>query len=250
MSKTKKSVVVLLLLVLFALTIVVTNRVSIYHYRYWGRFREEVTRVRSVPWNFVSIEQLEEHTNGALRFQNWGHYVSFNDSDNVWIHWMFSGDRNIVRYGDEYFVVDYLLEDLMVTATIIAEQRNRVHNLGDVIMLRGRVDIPYVIIILSVETEIVDDVSVNTIRFKTDRYISQTGIENIFDHVETDRDTIIDDFTFIDEQTVKVILPVDEKINLILLTSPDFPNCINMMYGCNQQLRNSCCIVRMVGVSE
>ena len=252
MSKTKKSVVVLLLFVMFAFTIIATHRISIHHHRYFGRFREGVIRVRSVPWNFVSIENLEEITNGTLRFQFGIHCVGFKDSDNVRIYSTLSGESDIiVRYRDEFFVNEHLIESLMIPATIIAEQRNRVHNLGDVVMLRGRVDIPYVIIIVSVETEIINDVSVNTIRFKTDRYICQTRVENIFDHIETDRGTVIDDLTVIDEQTVEVILPADEKIHLILLTSPDFYVCLYWFQGdCNSQLRNGCCIIRMVGVSD
>ena len=70
------------------------------------------------------------------------------------------------------------------------------------------------------ETEIIGEFMVNTIAFTINPSISESETLKIFDHVETEKGTIISDFIFIDDKTIQIKLPIDEKINrLILLES-------------------------------
>lgn len=232
----KKILFIVISLLVSIVIIIVTHIISIAYYKSYGQYNEDAKRVYKLPERYILISELDNYydtPNANLKYRILNDRIGFIDSDNMGI---FSIPLNnsyfIVRYKGEYYINEWEYECLLHDANIIAEQRDRIYNLGDAIILRGSEIIPYVIIIDSVETENVGDGELNTIKFTTNPNIPEyerSGRKRdtpIFDHIETDKGTIIDDFTIIDEETVQVILPVDEKINIIVLKSPDYEDCI------------------------
>lgn len=251
MSK-KKILLISLVPIMIITTIIVTYIKSIEYYKYYGQFHEDAKRVNKVSENYISIKNMIEDTNGKLRWVIWHSSISFKDSDNITIYSTSLGNNSsaIVKYKGEYYIDELLYDELMVIADGIAEQRNRMYNLGNAVILRGHEVIPYVIIVDSVETEIVGEVAINTIKFRMERNISEDKINKIFSYIETDNGTRINEFTLIDKETVEVRLPVDEEINMILLKSPDFESCNSRFEACNNRLLNGCCFVRRVNPNK
>jgi len=235
MIKKKIRVILLMaiaIIIVMLVTIMITHTLSIEYYKYYGKYNNGVKHVNEIPDIFTSIKNLKEDTDGKLSYTYGPHNIIFQDSDNIILYSiLYTDDDIILEYNDEYYIDDLLYDDLINKANIIAEQRNRLYNIGDMVILRGREIIPWVIIIDSAETEnIGNDEVLTTIHFKINLSVSEDDRMKMFDHVETDKGTIIGDFIFIDEETVQVKLPADEKVNMIVLKSPDFKGCIRKIY--------------------
>ena len=237
--KNKKIFIISISLLVICVTVIITHIISIHYYKSYWRFHEDAKRVRELPdpaeW-YIHLNEIVT-SDGNMKW-----YVSrsrsefvFVDSDNLVIYSAALNDSQvIVKYKGEYYVHKFVYEDALYEANIVAEQRNRIYSLGDAVILRGRGVIPFVVIINSVETESVGNVLMSTISFTTNPksipdYQSWTGrVRNakIFDHIETDKGTIIDEFILVDEGIVKIEIPLGEKINMIVVKSPDYEDCI------------------------
>jgi len=221
----------ILLVSILLLVIIATYIISILYYKNYGQYNEGAKRVYKVPEWYISIKNLEEDTKGKLRYIGVDHNsILIRDLDNIGIDSPPLNDSwSIVRYKDAYYIKDVVYDYWLHDANVIAEQRNRLYNVGDAVILRGGEVIPWVIIISSVETESKGEFMMNTIKFTTNPSVSEREVLKIFDHVETDKGTIIDDFTFVDDGTVQVKLPAGEKISMLILASPAnnaLTNCI------------------------
>jgi len=228
MNKRKILFIPIITLVIIAI-IIATHILSIKYYLFYGQYDEDAKRVYRVPEeSYISIKNLKEDTNDKLRWVFDHGVISFFDSDSMVIY-RASSNNNwfIVRYKDEYYINAFMYDDLIITANIIAEQRNRIYNLGDIVILRSDYDIPYdyAIKIDTVQTDTLDETK-HIIKFTTSFDIPEHKRKQIFNHIETDKGTIINDFTFINEKTVQVQLAQNEKINMIIVKSPDYKNYI------------------------
>ena len=225
----KKKILFLSLTPLFIITIIITTYIiSIKYYKYYGQYHKDAQCVYKLPDNFVLLNEVCEDTNGKLTYMLWPHNISFQDADNIGIYTtLYSNSDDIVKYKNEYYINEFIYEDLVHDTNIIAEQRNRIYNIGNPVILRGYEVIPWVIVIDSVETEIIGKFMINTIAFSINPNVSEFETLKIFDHIETEKGTIINDFIFINENAVQIKIPIDEKINMLILKSPDNNNFIN-----------------------
>jgi len=229
----KKFLLVLLFVVTLIFTVIVTNRISIKYYQVYGRFNEDAKRVYKIPDKFISLKSLKEEITDKLSYMIGEGGIGFVDVDDIGIFYeKLSADWFIVRYKDEYYIRDIKYKELIYDASMILEQRNRIYNIGEAVILRGREIVPFVVTINSVETESEGKYARSTIKYTTNPNIpefdSKTGWRRrtIFDRIETDKGTIITDFTFVDEETLQVKHPAGEKIRMIILKSPDYEGCI------------------------
>ena len=217
--------------------IAVTHIISIAYYKNYGQYHEGAKRVCKIPDGYTYIENLEEDTGGILRYKAYFPMISFIDSDNMGIYsTMLSNSEVVVMYKDEYYVENCAYEEWLGIAKIIAEQRNRIYNFGEAVILRGSEIIPYVIVVQSLETEIEGDYATSTIRFDlSPSCLSESKREKIFDHVETEKGETIDKFVLIGEGTAQVMHHADDNIKMIVLKSPDYKDstCIRKISAIN-----------------
>jgi hypothetical protein len=217
--------------------IIATNKISISYYKNYGQYYDrDVKSVCKVPDGFISLNNIKhldrysDYTDSKLRWVIVDGDIGFRDSDDMALdNSPLNNSDFIVKYKNEYYVDKLQIYDLLDSAAVIEEQRNRPYNLGEIIVLRGHNRIalfPYVVIIDSVETESIGGSVLSTIKFKMDRNTYERNKMKIFDHVETDKGKFINNFTFIDDKTVQVKIPAGEKINMIVLKSPDYASCI------------------------
>lgn len=232
MSKSKALKKILFASILI-FVIIATHIISIAYYKNYGQYNEGAKRVYKMPEGYIPLQKIYEYTEGKLRYIGTDHNsVLIRDSDDMFIHNFNISLNNswfIVRYKDEYYINEIEYEKLLRDAKIIAEQRNRIYNLGDAVMLRGSEIVPWIIIIDSLEMESIGESVAYTIKFTTNPSVSENKILKIFGHVETDKGTIINEFAFVDEGTVQVELPAGEKIGMLILTSPannELINCV------------------------
>ena len=227
----KKILFITLVLLVLASTIIVTHIKSIEYWQSYGRFNAGVKCVYREPdpaW-YISIKNLEEEADGKLIYKPWNHGFSFDDSDNIYVDGeLYTESDFIISYKDELYINMWAYESMMDIANLVAEQRNRIYNLGDIVILRSDYKIPdYAIIINAVGSDIFShNETTHVINFTTSFGIDEDKRTQLFDHVETGKGTIIDEFTFVDEGTVQVELPVGETISIIVVRSPDYENCI------------------------
>ena len=229
----KKRKILFIILILFVniVIIVVTHIISIQYYKYYGQYNGgDAKCVYKLPDGYISIEN-EKFYNDAKGILNWNTIffpqIIFNDADNISIFVTYlDADWFIVRYKNEYYIDELMYDKLIYDANIIAEQRNRIYNMGEAVILRVHGVIPYVIIMNAVETESERNFEVSTIKFTKNPSISERKTIKIFDQIETDKGTIINKFVYINEETVQVKLPAGEKISMIVLKSPDHEGCI------------------------
>jgi len=233
MIKKKRIIFMVISMLVISVVIVATHIISIEYYRFYGQYREDAKRVYKVPEGFISLNKIDryaDYTDGKLKWMFDHGGIGFIDSDDMGLYGTpLNNSQFIVKYKDEYYIRNFMYEELLHAADIIAEQRNRIYNLGDIVILRGHNGIslfPYVVIIDSVETKNVGELVVNIIKFKTDQNISERDRKKIFGHIETDKGTIINEFTFVDEGSVQTDLPAGEKISMIILKSPDYEDCV------------------------
>jgi len=225
----KKILIILITLFVSIVVIIATHIISIAYYKNYGQYNGgDAKRVSKVPDRFISIENLYDDTNGNLGWDTvFFPQIVFFDSDGVHIYIEYLDNAAfIVRYKDEYYINEFNYENLVFEADMIAEQRNRIYTIGDAVIVRARGNIPYVIIIDSVEIENEGNFAKGTIKFRPNPAITESEREKIFDSVETDKGKIIDRFTFIDDNTAQVTIPADGKISMIILKSPHYEYCI------------------------
>jgi len=223
MMNKKKTLFILLIPFVIIVIIIATYTISISYYINYVQFREEARRVRKEPdERYISIKNLEEDANGKLKYWICYGTIEFFDSDNYSIYKIDLNDNySIVRYKGEHYIHVAIYDYIVDNAIIIAEQRNRIYCLKEPIILRSSIVLPYVVVISSVESENVGDSELNIIKFTTNPHITEKDIVKIFGHIETDKGTKINDFNFIDEGTVQVQIPENEKINMIVLKCPN-----------------------------
>lgn len=111
-------------------------------------------------------------------------------------------------------------------ANSTVEQRNRTYHLGDAVGLRKSATDQYAVTVDTVEAETVDGVRIYSIEFSVDHVDHDYQRKQFFDHVETKSGQIIKDFTFVNEGTIQIELPAEDKIRMIVLKSPNYDESI------------------------
>jgi len=225
MSKRKslKRIVWITLVLLVLIAVITTHIISTWYFINAGKYYQDARRVFRLPneW-YISIQNLEEATNGNITFRTWRGNMRFFDADNKEIFYIPLNDRSIVRYRGEYFIRDVTYDGIVYQANLVAEQRNRIHRFGEPILLRSNYyfQLQAVVVVNSVKTESIDYGELSTINFIINPPITDWDRIGIFGYIETNNGTIIDEFTFIDGETVQVKLPPGENINMIALRHP------------------------------
>jgi len=167
------------------------------------------------------MQNLVEDTDGNISYWIWHGDMMFFDADNKLIFYIPLSNRSIIRYRGEYFIRDVTYDGIVYQTNLVTEQRNRIYHLGEPILLRSYLfEFQPVIVISSVEAENVDDGELSTINFIINPPITDFYRIGIFGYIETNKGTVIDEFTFIDGETVQVKLPVGENITMIALRHP------------------------------
>ena len=134
---TKKILFISLLSLFIVVIIIATHIISIKYYKNYGQYYEGGAHVYKIPDKFVSLNEVCEDTNGKLTYTLWPHNISFQDVDNMEIYvTLYTNSDVIVKYKNEYYINEFIYEDLVHDANIIAEQRNRIYNIGNPVILR------------------------------------------------------------------------------------------------------------------
>ena len=134
----------------------------------------------------------------------------------------------IVDYRGDRYVNEEIYSKLREDALATYEKRNKLYQLGETIELRDYVD-SYFIRILAVEVDISEDVTRHDIKIAVESPNSIEHNDLFFAQIETKNGLINKDFTLVDNETVRVVLPEDDNITMITLRAPRHSKCIRQL---------------------
>ena len=158
----RKILFIFILLFVVTATAIITHVVSIRYYINHGQYYVDARSVRELPNLYIPLDTLPRATeirrrdsksNNDLEWIILYSTLYFMDSDNIEIFSThLSNSSLIIKYKDEYYISERVYNPVVYNANVIAEQRNRLYNIGDAVILRGHEVIPYIIIIDSCKT--------------------------------------------------------------------------------------------------
>ena len=184
----------------------------------------EVTTVKNLPIGFIPLRKEIENLDNGLEYLFFETGIFFIDADRVDIYGRVVDDQDfLVWYDDAYYINEKDFLKIVELADATAENRDKIYRIGEEIELRRK---PYLLKIDEVISDANSDVSIYTIKYTITTNVTDEKQKEIFDHVETDRGTIINEFSFASDGEVQVIVPAGEKINMIVVKSPDYPEAI------------------------
>ncbi|HOP10855.1 MAG TPA: hypothetical protein PK629_05130 [Oscillospiraceae bacterium] len=184
--------------------------------------------VQTKPEGYIQLDKATDNHGNAIDYMVFENGITFFDADRIGIYGAVIYDQSfLVIYEDEWYVNEKKYLEIVKISDAVSEKRNKIYSIGDDVELRG-CDVNYKdgysIKINEVKAD--TDGSIYTIQFSISPYVTEYKRKEIFDHVETDRGTIINEFTFIGDAEVQVTVPVGEKINMIVVKSPDYDHAI------------------------
>ena len=190
---------------------------------FWAtQIRYSPRRVLFPPSGFIPLSVLDDDAEGSLSYVFWETQISFLVADNHCIYQTSVRNRSfIVEYKNEYFIN----EATYLAMLDIIEQRDRIHGLGDVIELPLQEGSAYTFTVLNVELSELEHEVRYEIKFKIEPDVSKNEIKSFFDHVEIENGMKYDRFYVVDTETIRVYVPKDEKICVLVVRSPsDYRN--------------------------
>jgi len=136
------------------------------------------------------------------------------DADWVGIFGTGTDDQEfIVEFEDEIYVNEKKFLEIAKLADPAVEKQNKLYHIGEEVEIPGRL----CIIKIEEVNATVSDKTTYTIKYSIRTDIDKRFINELFDHVETDKGTIIKEFDFTGEGTFAVTVPAGEKIYIIVV---------------------------------
>ncbi|HOP12150.1 MAG TPA: hypothetical protein PK629_11755 [Oscillospiraceae bacterium] len=182
--------------------------------------------VQTKPDGFIQLVEAANNQVNGLNFMFFENYILFFDCERVCIFVTENDDPEfIVEFKDEFFVNEKKFSELVDAANKTVEQRDKIYSIDEEIELRGcnylngynfKID----------EVKAAEAGCTYTIKFVIRPGVTKEQMKEIFDHVETNQGTIINEFNFIGESEVQINVPAGEKINIIYVKSPDYSEAI------------------------
>jgi hypothetical protein len=192
--------------------------------------RNDSKEVREMPEGFIYLEKEGGNWENGLHYVPFETIISFVDADGINIYQTgYSNSDFIVKQKGEYtyYVNEEKFLEVYDMANTVFEQRNKIYGLGDEVKMRDFGENSYTVKVMGVDMIIQENRAEYEIKIMVvspDLAAEETVL--FFDHVETEKGEIIKDFTFAGEGKVKVGLPVDVEIKLIVLKTPEYPECL------------------------
>lgn len=212
----------LLLFVVIALIIML----ALTWFMFFGR--NDANMVLKIPSGFVELQSNLKNGLSILPFET---QIAFLDADEVGIYQTsFKNSDFIVKYKGEYYVNEEKFLEVVEVAAISPEQRRMVYNLGDEVEIRGASATLYFVKIISLEageTEpyYTDTLTTYNIKYAVTSNVAESEQTKLFSSVETEYGVAYDSLDFIDAETVSVKIRArgNDKIEAIILRSPEYP---------------------------
>lgn len=193
--------------------------------------------VERIPPGFVKLSTAGDNLDiGGLHYTIGESQISFFDADEVCIYKTeLANDDFIVTYEKNCYVNEKKYSSLVEQAITIAQQRDWISN--GTVYLRARGNITYTIMLFDVVTGMEADGKI-LCELLFAKSVSGDCVEGyetdfmkqIFDHVETNKGTIIDDFTIVNGD-IQVKIPAGEELGIVVVKSPDYPGCVRKISG-------------------
>ena len=147
-----------------------------------------------------------------------------------------NNSKYIVLYENDFYFNEKKFAELVDQAAFIAQQREMIYSGSVNLPARGT---PYTIMLFDVIESI--GTGGNTLcNLQFASSVSGDCVEGygtdimkqIFDHVETNKGTIIDDFTIDNIRgDIQVEIPAGEELSIIAVRSPDYPGFVRKISG-------------------
>ncbi len=200
--------------------------------------RSDAKVVERLTPGFVKLSTVGNLSdNGGLHYTIGVSQILFLDADEICIYQTaLYNSQMIIKCQNQYYFNEVKLTELIDLATITAQQRDWIYNGPVSLRARGA---PYTIMLFDVDTSIGTNGN-NLYNLSFAKSVSgdcvwgyETDImKQIFDHVETNKGTIIYDFTIVNARgDFQVQIPAGEELSIVVVKSPDYPCCVRKISG-------------------
>ena len=180
--------------------------------------------VSTLPDGFISHYDAMKDMDGIISTLVWKTNYNVYDAEGVIIFGTdVHDDSFMVIYRNQLYVCEYQFSQIYENAMSILEYLNRKHSVGDAIEIRGAYNnrqIPYRVIISSVERLEKDTVAVYEINFSISPNVDSRYILGFFEAAVLQGGNRIYDFVLVSDEKVSIELSNTEFVEMLVLNIP------------------------------